>query len=109
MCLLIKINSKKSQHKIKFIEPPLLSDFSLYCLDFFIILSQGLMALDCPYTGIVDYRQVALSFAQDFQEVGGSVLTNFEVKDIEMARESPSISKDGKPSLSFLSNACTDF
>lgn len=67
------------------------------------------MAVDCPYTGIVDYRQVALSFAQDFQEAGGSVLTNFEVKDIEMARESPSRSKDGKPSLSFLMNTCIDF
>ncbi|KAM5339950.1 L-2-hydroxyglutarate dehydrogenase, mitochondrial isoform 2-T2 [Glossophaga mutica] len=56
---------------------------------------KGLMAIDCPYTGIVDYRQVALSFAQDFQEAGGSVLTNFEVKGIEMATESPSRSEDG--------------
>nr|XP_020020598.1 L-2-hydroxyglutarate dehydrogenase, mitochondrial-like [Castor canadensis] len=46
---------------------------------------RGLLAIDCPYTGIVDYRQVALSFAQDFQEAGGSVLTDFEVKDIKMA------------------------
>ncbi|XP_075387314.1 L-2-hydroxyglutarate dehydrogenase, mitochondrial isoform X3 [Tenrec ecaudatus] len=56
---------------------------------------RGLMAIDCPYTGIVDYRQVALSFAQDFQDAGGSVMTNFEVKDIEMAKESPSRSQDG--------------
>ncbi|EPY74404.1 L-2-hydroxyglutarate dehydrogenase, mitochondrial precursor [Camelus ferus] len=56
---------------------------------------RGLMAIDCPYTGIVNYRQVALSFAQDFQEAGGSVLTNFEVEDIEMAKESPSRSEDG--------------
>ncbi|XP_069909777.1 L-2-hydroxyglutarate dehydrogenase, mitochondrial isoform X1 [Oryctolagus cuniculus] len=56
---------------------------------------RGLMAVDCPYTGIVDYRQVALSFAQDFQQAGGSILTNFEVNDIEMAKESPSRSKDG--------------
>ncbi|XP_045679697.1 L-2-hydroxyglutarate dehydrogenase, mitochondrial isoform X2 [Phyllostomus hastatus] len=56
---------------------------------------RGLMAIDCPYTGIVDYRQVAVSFAQDFQEAGGSVLTNFEVKDIETATESPSRSEDG--------------
>nr|XP_030710771.1 L-2-hydroxyglutarate dehydrogenase, mitochondrial isoform X1 [Globicephala melas] len=56
---------------------------------------RGLMAIDCPHTGIVDYQQVALSFAQDFQEAGGSVLTNFEVEDIEMAKESPSRSKDG--------------
>ncbi|XP_054303608.1 L-2-hydroxyglutarate dehydrogenase, mitochondrial isoform X3 [Pongo pygmaeus] len=56
---------------------------------------RGLMAIDCPHTGIVDYRQVALSFAQDFQDAGGSVLTNFEVKDIEMAKESLSRSIDG--------------
>lgn len=56
---------------------------------------RGLMAIDCPYTGIVDYRQIALSFAHDFQEAGGSVMTNFEVKEIEMARESPPRSKDG--------------
>ncbi|XP_012579802.1 PREDICTED: L-2-hydroxyglutarate dehydrogenase, mitochondrial isoform X2 [Condylura cristata] len=56
---------------------------------------RGLMAIDCPYTGIVDYQQVALSFAQDFQEAGGSVLTNFEVEGIEMAKESPSRSEDG--------------
>lgn len=67
------------------------------------------MAIDCPYTGIVDYRQVALSFAKDFQEAGGFVLTNFEVKDIELAKESPSRSKDGKPSLSFLLNTSIDF
>ncbi|XP_029417838.1 L-2-hydroxyglutarate dehydrogenase, mitochondrial isoform X2 [Nannospalax galili] len=56
---------------------------------------RGLMAIDCPYTGIVDYRKIALSFAQDFQEAGGSILKDFEVKDIEMAKESPSASKDG--------------
>ncbi|XP_042533909.1 L-2-hydroxyglutarate dehydrogenase, mitochondrial [Dipodomys spectabilis] len=55
---------------------------------------RGLMAIDCPYTGIVDYRQVALSFAQDFQEAGGSVLTNFEVERIGMAKESSSESKE---------------
>ncbi|XP_004454176.1 L-2-hydroxyglutarate dehydrogenase, mitochondrial [Dasypus novemcinctus] len=56
---------------------------------------RGLMAIDCPYTGIVNYRQVALSFAQDFQDAGGSIFTKFEVKDIEVAKESPSGSKDG--------------
>lgn len=66
------------------------------------------MAIDCPYTGIVDYRKIALSLAQDFQEAGGSVVTNFEVKDIEMAKESPSRSKDGKLPLSFLLKTCTD-
>nr|XP_048271586.1 L-2-hydroxyglutarate dehydrogenase, mitochondrial isoform X1 [Myodes glareolus] len=56
---------------------------------------RGLMAIDCPYTGIVNYQQVALSFAQDFQDAGGSILKDFEVKDIEIANESPSRSKDG--------------
>ncbi|XP_048218581.1 L-2-hydroxyglutarate dehydrogenase, mitochondrial [Perognathus longimembris pacificus] len=55
---------------------------------------RGLMAIDCPYTGIVDYRQVALSFAQDFREAGGSVLTSFEVESIGMAKESSSESKE---------------
>lgn len=54
------------------------------------------MAIDCPYTGIVNYQQVALSFAQDFQDAGGSILKDFEVKDIGIANESPSRSKDGK-------------
>ncbi|XP_022426320.2 L-2-hydroxyglutarate dehydrogenase, mitochondrial isoform X3 [Delphinapterus leucas] len=34
-------------------------------------------------------------YCRDFQEAGGSVLTSFEVEDIEMAKESPSRSKDG--------------
>ncbi|EDM03526.1 L-2-hydroxyglutarate dehydrogenase (predicted) [Rattus norvegicus] len=56
---------------------------------------RGLMAIDCPYTGIVNYQQVALSFAQDFQEAGGSILKDFEVKDIGIAKEDPPRSKDG--------------
>jgi 2-hydroxyglutarate dehydrogenase len=55
---------------------------------------RGLMAIGCPYTGIVNYQQVALSFAQDFQEAGDSILKDFEVKGIEIAKESPSRSKD---------------
>ncbi|OXB72808.1 UNVERIFIED_CONTAM: hypothetical protein H355_011332 [Colinus virginianus] len=31
---------------------------------------RGLMALDSPYTGIVDFKQVAQSYAEDFQEAG---------------------------------------
>ncbi|XP_072193445.1 L-2-hydroxyglutarate dehydrogenase, mitochondrial isoform X1 [Excalfactoria chinensis] len=56
---------------------------------------RGLMALDSPYTGIVDYRQVAQSYAEDFQEAGGTILTDFEVTDMEMAKESASGSEDG--------------
>uniref|UniRef100_A0A8C9ESZ4 L-2-hydroxyglutarate dehydrogenase, mitochondrial n=1 Tax=Pavo cristatus TaxID=9049 RepID=A0A8C9ESZ4_PAVCR len=56
---------------------------------------RGLMALDSPYTGIVDYRQVAQSYAEDFQEAGGTILTDFEVTGMEMAKESSSGSEDG--------------
>ncbi|XP_048805148.1 L-2-hydroxyglutarate dehydrogenase, mitochondrial [Lagopus muta] len=56
---------------------------------------RGLMALDSPYTGIVDYRQVAQSYAEDFQEAGGTILTDFEVTDMEMAKESSSGNEDG--------------
>lgn len=54
------------------------------------------MALDSPYTGIVNYKQVAQSYAEDFQEAGGTILTDFEVTGMEMAKESPSGSEDGK-------------
>ncbi|KAM6467394.1 L-2-hydroxyglutarate dehydrogenase, mitochondrial isoform 1-T1 [Liasis olivaceus] len=56
---------------------------------------RGLMALDSPYTGIVNYRQVALAYAEDFQAAGGTVLTEFEVEDMEMAKESADGSKEG--------------
>ncbi|XP_005996023.2 L-2-hydroxyglutarate dehydrogenase, mitochondrial isoform X1 [Latimeria chalumnae] len=56
---------------------------------------RGLMAIDSPYTGIVDWRQVALTYAKEFQEVGGTVVTGFEVSDIKMVQESPEGSTDG--------------
>uniref|UniRef100_A0A8B9UCL9 L-2-hydroxyglutarate dehydrogenase, mitochondrial n=2 Tax=Anas TaxID=8835 RepID=A0A8B9UCL9_9AVES len=56
---------------------------------------RGLMALDSPYTGIVNYKQVAESYAEDFQEAGGTILTDFEVTGMEMAKESSSESTDG--------------
>ncbi|XP_061468577.1 L-2-hydroxyglutarate dehydrogenase, mitochondrial isoform X3 [Rhineura floridana] len=56
---------------------------------------RGLMALDSPYTGIVNYRQVAFAYAEDFQAAGGTVLTDFEVEGMEMAKESPAGSKEG--------------
>lgn len=57
------------------------------------------MALDSPYTGIVNYKQVAESYAEDFQEAGGTILTDFEVTGMEMAKESSSESTDGKAIL----------
>ncbi|XP_051507420.1 L-2-hydroxyglutarate dehydrogenase, mitochondrial-like isoform X2 [Myxocyprinus asiaticus] len=56
---------------------------------------RGIMALDSPYTGIVDYRVVALNYGKDFQEAGGTVLTSFEASDITLAAESPAGSTEG--------------
>ncbi|XP_053331368.1 L-2-hydroxyglutarate dehydrogenase, mitochondrial [Spea bombifrons] len=50
---------------------------------------KGVMALDSPYTGIINYRQVARAYTDDFHDAGGNVLTNFEVTNMEMAKESP--------------------
>lgn len=54
------------------------------------------MALDSPYTGIVDWRMVAFSYGEDFAEAGGKVVTEYEVKDITMAKESPAGSTEGE-------------
>ena len=40
---------------------------------------QGKVAIHSPNTGIVDWRQVAMFYGKDFQEMGGQVYTNFEV------------------------------
>ncbi|XP_022052817.1 L-2-hydroxyglutarate dehydrogenase, mitochondrial [Acanthochromis polyacanthus] len=56
---------------------------------------RGIMALDSPYTGIVDWRMVALQYGADFKEAGGTVVTEYEVDDISMATESPAGSTEG--------------
>lgn len=54
------------------------------------------MALDSPNTGIVDWRLVALTYGKDFQEAGGTVITDFEASDIKVASESPARSVEGE-------------
>lgn len=56
---------------------------------------KGIMALDSPYTGIINYKQVAQSYSDDFRDAGGSVLTGFEVSDITMVTERPAGSEHG--------------
>ncbi|XP_010750210.2 L-2-hydroxyglutarate dehydrogenase, mitochondrial [Larimichthys crocea] len=56
---------------------------------------RGIMALDSPYTGIVDWRMVALRYGKDFEEAGGTVVTESEVNDISMVKESPAGSTEG--------------
>lgn len=53
------------------------------------------MALDSPYTGIVDWRVVALQYGKDFVEAGGEVVTDCEVNDISTSSESPAGSAEG--------------
>lgn len=50
---------------------------------------RGVMALDSPNTGIVNYKYVAKSYIDDFRDYGGRLMTEFEVTNIEMTRESP--------------------
>lgn len=57
------------------------------------------MALDSPYTGIVDWRMVALQYGKDFVEAGGEVLTDWEVNDIASSSESPAGSAEGNKCL----------
>lgn len=54
------------------------------------------MALDSPYTGIVDWRRVALQYGQDFEEAGGTVAAEFEVTDISVVKESPARDSGGE-------------
>ncbi|XP_026154984.1 L-2-hydroxyglutarate dehydrogenase, mitochondrial [Mastacembelus armatus] len=56
---------------------------------------RGIMALDSPYTGIVDWRMVALRYGADFVETGGKVVTEYEVSNISTVRESPAGSTEG--------------
>ncbi|XP_054652511.1 L-2-hydroxyglutarate dehydrogenase, mitochondrial [Dunckerocampus dactyliophorus] len=56
---------------------------------------RGIIALDSPHTGIVDWRQVALQYGKDFEEAGGKVLTQYEVNDISMVKESPAGGAEG--------------
>ncbi|KAM4543290.1 L-2-hydroxyglutarate dehydrogenase, mitochondrial [Odontesthes bonariensis] len=56
---------------------------------------RGIMALDSPYTGIVDWRMVALRYGTDFEEAGGKVVTEYEVSDISTVKESPAESTEG--------------
>ncbi|KAM7403525.1 hypothetical protein PAMA_004131 [Pampus argenteus] len=56
---------------------------------------RGIMALDSPYTGIVDWRMVALRYGKDFEEAGGTVVTEYEVNDISMVNESTAGSTEG--------------
>jgi L-2-hydroxyglutarate oxidase len=60
---------------IKLIEQEQISEYEPH--------TKGLKALVVPPTGIVDYQQVASSYANEIQEHGSEINTNAEVLDIE--------------------------
>lgn len=70
---------------------------------------QGVMALDSPYTGIVDWRMVALRYGKDFEEAGGTVVTESEINDISMVKESPAGSTDGNRQVQYISVSVRSF
>ena len=43
---------------------------------------RGLRAIHSPHTGIVDWRAVALAYAEDFKQAGGDVYAGFQVEKI---------------------------
>uniref|UniRef100_A0A6G1SAJ0 L-2-hydroxyglutarate dehydrogenase, mitochondrial n=1 Tax=Aceria tosichella TaxID=561515 RepID=A0A6G1SAJ0_9ACAR len=45
--------------------------------------TRAIEAIWSPNTAIVDWRQVALSYAKDFQQLGGEIFTNFTVADFK--------------------------
>ena len=45
----------------------------------------GIRAIVVPPTGIIDYRQVAASYAKEFQEHGGEIVTSARVDGIQRA------------------------
>ncbi len=48
----------------------------------------GIKAIYSPNTGIVDYGKVAQQFGQDFQALGGSILTSCKVEQINTRQQS---------------------
>ena len=54
----------------------------IWLCPFFFLVSQGLMAIHSPNTGIVDYAEVTKSYADDFKQAGGKVFTNSKVKKL---------------------------
>ncbi|KAM5129689.1 L-2-hydroxyglutarate dehydrogenase, mitochondrial [Mantella aurantiaca] len=66
---------------------------------------RGVMALESPRTGIVNYTQVCQAYADDFRDAGGSMLMGFEVSDIKMVTQSPAWSKKGLEYPVLLTNA----
>ncbi|XP_041469353.1 L-2-hydroxyglutarate dehydrogenase, mitochondrial-like [Lytechinus variegatus] len=56
---------------------------------------KGVKAIHSPNTGIVDWGQVAQYYGKNFERLGGSIFTNFEVTNFAMTTEGKTGSKEG--------------
>ncbi|XP_076099138.1 L-2-hydroxyglutarate dehydrogenase, mitochondrial-like [Mytilus galloprovincialis] len=55
----------------------------------------GLKAIHSPHTGIIDYAEVTRSYGRTFEKAGGKIYTNFEVKSLDVTKESSPESSSG--------------
>lgn len=67
--------------ELKKIEPHCrVSTYMINTMDNWSFVLQGYKALHSPHTGIVNWSQVAHNYAEDIQDTGGVIHTNFEVR-----------------------------
>ena len=59
------------------------------------------MAIHSPNTGIVDWSQVAQSYAEDFKEAGGTIFTGSKVKCLIEIEVLSSVTCDNGPVNSY--------
>lgn len=76
---------KNNVPDLQLIGPDLIREIEPYC--------RGLKAIHSPHTGIVDWALVARHYGKHFQDHGGDIFTEFEVKTFQM-------SNDGKSNIS---------
>ena len=65
---------------IRLIEGKEIKDIEPYC--------QGIKAIHSPHTGIVDWALVTEYYAKDFKAAGGTIFTDFEVKNFSQNLDS---------------------
>jgi L-2-hydroxyglutarate oxidase len=64
---------------LRFMEPAEFKEIEPYV--------EGVRALYSPSTGIIDYGRVAQAYAEDIQEMGGTILLRHRVEDIDRRRD----------------------
>ncbi|KAF6208319.1 hypothetical protein GE061_016773 [Apolygus lucorum] len=72
---------KNNVRDLRIVEAREISDIEPHCV--------GIRALHSPHTGIVDWGLVTKCFLEDFYQMGGTALLNFDVKAISNGADSP--------------------